>query len=156
MVKSLGWEIIHQDERRAWIGACYWRLCGSAACSQWVWGQATADTTAIQNIWTWTEIRQLCRIGRQHAGGALEGSLRLAFHLHFPFSLKRTKNTGPNALDRALAPPWKMSWIENRTRWHPAAAHKHLQGWRQALLSKSSGWGRSWRNWSEVNSFGRI
>lgn len=52
MVKSLGWEIIHQDERRAWIGACYWRLCGSAACSQWVWGQATADTTAIQNIWT--------------------------------------------------------------------------------------------------------
>lgn len=155
MGKSLGWEIIHQDERRAWIGACYWRLCGSAACSQWVWGQATADTTAIQNIWTWTEIRQLCSICRQHVGCSLERSLRLAFYLHFPFSLKRTKNAGPNALDWALTPPWKMSWIRNRTWWHLTAAHKHLQGWRCAL-SKSSGWGRRWRNWSEVNSLWRI
>lgn len=156
MVKSLGWEIIHQDERRAWIGACYWRLCGSAACSQWVWGQATADTTAIQNIWTWTEIRQLRSICRQHVRGALEDPLRLAFCLHLPFSLKRAENTGPNALDWTVTPPWKMSWIRNRTWWHATATHKHLQGWWKALLSKSSGWGRCRRNWSEVNSLWRI
>lgn len=69
MVKSLGWEIIHQDERRAWIGACYWRLCGSAACSQWVWGQATADTTAIQNIWTEDKAKRIvseCMYQGQH------------------------------------------------------------------------------------------
>ena len=52
MGKSLGWEIIHQDERRAWIGACYWSVCGCAAFSQRFWGQATAAITAIQNIWT--------------------------------------------------------------------------------------------------------
>lgn len=32
--------------------------------------------------------------------------------------------------------PWKMSWIQNRTRWHIAATHEHLQGWRQTLLEK--------------------
>lgn len=52
MGKSLGWEIFHQDERRTWIGACYWSICSCAAFSQRFWGQATAAITAIQNIWT--------------------------------------------------------------------------------------------------------
>lgn len=50
-LKSLRWEIIHQNEWRAWIWACYWRLCGYAAFSQWIRGRANTAATPIKNIW---------------------------------------------------------------------------------------------------------
>lgn len=42
-----------------------------------------------------------------------------------------------STLDIHIHLPWKMSWIGNRTWWHPTAAHKHLQRRRQALLEKA-------------------
>lgn len=50
LVKSLGWEVIHQNERGAGVGARHWRLCGDAAFSQGIRGRANTAATPIENI----------------------------------------------------------------------------------------------------------
>lgn len=51
LVKSLGWEVIHQYERGAGVGARHWRLCGYAAFSQGIRGRANTAATPVENIW---------------------------------------------------------------------------------------------------------
>lgn len=50
LVKSLGWEVIHQNEGGAGVGARHWRLCGDAAFSQGIRGRANTAATPVENI----------------------------------------------------------------------------------------------------------
>lgn len=120
LIKSLRWEIIHQNEWGAWVWACNWRLSGYAAFSQWIRGRANTAATPIKNVWrqACTEIRQMCNIWRKHVGCSLKKSLWLTFSFHFTFSFNGAENTWPDAVDWTLTPPVRESpcWTGDRTR----------------------------------------
>lgn len=120
LVKSLGWEVIHQNEGGAGVGARHWRLRGDAAFSQGIRGRANTAATPVENIrgQAWAEICQMCNIWRKHVGCSLEKSLWLTFSFHFTFSFNGAKNTGPDTVDWTLTPPVAESpcWTGNRAR----------------------------------------
>lgn len=58
LIKSLRWEIIHQNEWRAWIWTRYWRLCGYAAFSQWIRWRANTAATPIKYVWRQAEEKE--------------------------------------------------------------------------------------------------